>query len=880
MVKKFGMKITIADNVLLLIKNITAQEPEIITVPFASTRLGLAEILGKTPANISRAAKNLMEKGLIEEYKANVNGYKRRVITYFLTAKGFKQKNELEKKIGSNDILYKDKDGAVLKIKISEIDKYYGIRTTMAEKFESVNEDGWLLYEVLDKTRKKSLALGLKNYVNFTNELPTIEYFFGRREELRTIRRWIGSKKTKIIVIYGFAGIGKTTLAGELIYNYNAKTNTFWKGIHDWNELRDILQSFSDFLFKMNRVMLKNYLDSNQRIKLNEINHIIEMELKDIKALLVFDDCHQANEKIIQFLTILKEIVRRCKNITILLLSRDELPFYDIRDVVSQKPIAEMHLGDLDEESAIKLLISRKIDESKFKEIVEITQGFPLALNFIQVPKYRKLDKNLIMGDVNNFLYRQVFMKLKSDEKKLLKALSVYRNPISQEALMYEEKIKYEPLENLVKKSLLNQNLKNEYSMHDVVQEFIYSQLGPIERKKYHTLAAEFYEKIDDDFSLRESMYHYLKTGKFVNVSELLVENGEDLIKKGHCENLNIILEELKEKDVPKQFLAKILLIKAKIKTLLGEWDDALTLFIRVIDEEIEASKIQSEAYRGIGYIWTERGEWDKALENYKNSSKISEILDDKEGLAEVYRLLGNIYWKISEYNESLKYLNKSLEIAEEIENTLLIGKVYGEIGLIHSDKNYHEEAHKYLEKSLKLLEKSSCITEMGRAMNGLGTLCYDLSNYHKAIEYFEKCIKNSEKSGNIETMGYGLLNLGGCYIKIEELEKANEYCNHALTIFEKLENRRMVASGFLEFGRICRLQKEWDKSMKHFIKSLRIFENINVPYYLAQVQYEMGKLYKDMGESNKAKLHFHNGLKIAKEKNIDYFIEKIEKQL
>ena len=91
MPKKLGMKITIANRVLLLIKNVVIKKPDVIIVPYSSTRLGIAEILNISPAHISRAANDLVEKGLIEEAKANVSGMKKRVMTYFLTSKEIAQ---------------------------------------------------------------------------------------------------------------------------------------------------------------------------------------------------------------------------------------------------------------------------------------------------------------------------------------------------------------------------------------------------------------------------------------------------------------------------------------------------------------------------------------------------------------------------------------------------------------------------------------------------------------------------------------------------------------------------------------------------------------------------------------------------------------------
>lgn len=877
MAKILGLTITVQDKIILILNIKIAQKKDVMIAPYSSTRLGLAKIIGISPAHISRAGKKLIEKGVVEEIKANVKGFKKRIIAYYLTPNGVRKKNELEKKIGEKKVLFENKDGKVKEIKISEVDQYFGTMTTIFEKIESVSSEGLLKYNVLKETIERTRRYGLKNFVNFTSEIPTIEYFFGRVGELKQLRQWISSKKTKIIAIYGFAGIGKTTLATELVYEYETKTNTFWKNINNGVELRDILNSFSEFLYELNLKMLKNYLDTNQTINLFEVKHIIEEEIREISAIIVFDDCQEAGKKLLRFFKILKEIAKNTDKITVIFVSRTKLPIYDIREIRVDKLVAEMRLGDLDEESAIEFLIARNINKETSKEIFKITKGYPLAINVVHVPVNGKFDRNLIMASTTIFLYNQIYSKLKRKEKSVLKALSVYRSPVSQEALLFGN-IEFENLENLMRKSLLNQTISGDYTMHELIKENIYSQLSSKEKKNYHIVAGKFYERVKDDISIRESMYHYLKAGKFEKIFKLLVEYGEVLIKKGHCENLKTIIDEILKKNVPKNYLSKILLINGKVKNLLGEWDDAINYFNSCILEELKNTKTKSKAYREIGFILTERGEWDLALENYKNSLKISEIIDDKDELAEVYRSLGNIYWKKSDYKNSLKYLNKSLEIAKKNENIIEIGKIYVDLGIIQCEKNNHKKAQKYFEESLRILENSDSVVEIGRVFNGLGVVHYCQKNYKKAIEYFEKCVENSKSSGNIRITGFGLLNLGGCYIEINNLKNGVEYCKKALTIFKKLENKRMIASSLLELGRICRLQKDWDKSLRYFKKSLKTYKNINVPYYLAQIYYEIGMLYKDMGEIDNAKIQFNTALKIAKEKNIDYFIEKIEK--
>ena len=63
-----------------------------------------------------------------------------------------------------------------------------------------------------------------------------------------------------MIIVYGIAGIGKTTLAVKLLNDLADKYNQFWYRFHEWDTLRNILTSISRFLESFNKDQLKNYL--------------------------------------------------------------------------------------------------------------------------------------------------------------------------------------------------------------------------------------------------------------------------------------------------------------------------------------------------------------------------------------------------------------------------------------------------------------------------------------------------------------------------------------------------------------------------------------------------------------------------------------------
>ena len=66
--------------------------------------------------------------------------------------------------------------------------------------------------------------------------------------------------------------------------------------------------------------------------------------------------------------------------------------------------------------------------------------------------------------------------------------------------------------------------------------------------------------------------------------------------------------------------------------------------------------------YKGIGLY--NNGEWNKALECWKKAKILYEELDDKQGIANTLGNIGNIHNKRGEWERAIEYYEKSLKLS------------------------------------------------------------------------------------------------------------------------------------------------------------------------------------------------------------------------
>lgn len=725
--------------------------------------------------------------------------------------------------------------------------------------------------------RKAILKELEKGFVDFLDRAPRLRYFFGRKKEIETIKEWLDANK-KIIAIYGIAGIGKTTLALKAIESYKQKKHIFWYRCHEWDSPRNVLTSISELLSKTGLETLEAYLRSKETIDLSEVSMILEKELKEINALMVFDDLHYVKQDIIQLFSLIKEIIEGAKNATLIVIGRTLPTFYSRADVSIKRMVMELQVRGLDRESSKELLNARDIvvEDEKFENVYKAIGGHPLALELIDPATLEKpLGK-----DLRRYLKEEIALKLSEDEKTLLGLASVFRYPVEESVITTY--VDSETLDKLTEKALIQQ-FSETYGAHTFIKDFFYDRLTPPQREQYHGYAADYYKTKKDERSGIEAIYHFLKANKQINAVRLVIERGRDLINKGYLKEFELILKDFRMERVSAEEWIEVLMFKGDVLDITGEWSEALECYAECLKmaEKLGKQLKVAEAHRKIGHIHVKNDEWKSAIENYEKSLEISEKINDLAGLANAYWGIGRVCWRKGELDKSTESLNKCIKFSQEINDVPQLAKGYIDLGNAYSVRGEYDNAIQSHTKALKIFEELDNKYELARVYNNLG-VCYSegKKDYDKAIEYSEKQIEVAEEIGHIRVLGYGLSNAAEYLANKLELEKAENYCNRAMTIFEKLGERRMVSAGHRNRAAIHMHRKEWGKATAEFEKSRKIVEEMNDPGGMSQLYHEYGKMYREKGEPEKATELFKKAEKIYEKLGNKEKVEELKKEL
>jgi len=810
--------------------------------PIGVTQYGIGLSIDAGQDYVSRALKRLKQKELVIEKRSRVEGVRERRKVYFLMMGGIQEAQKIKERMRSTRITVKGEDGQDKKMSVGELKDSIKENITELDIIRFTSEDGQC--RVLDIREKRAAD----RVVDLSDKAPKVRHFFGRDSELQKINGWL--RTHKVIVIHGIAGMGKTALVAMVVEQYKGERNLMWYKLHEWDTLTGPLEQLAELLTRINRRRLKTYLSSKLNIDMTELGYILEEELKDANLLLVFDDFHKASRPIVQLFSVLVEILERIKGVQIIVTTRYPMLFYDRREVMIKKIVAELHLKGLDEESSNKLLESRNIEKDLYHDAYELTEGHPLSLELLESDGIkRRMDTH-----INKYIEEEIFSKLSGQEKAMLKIASVYRYPVQPKGLFIDDSLVYETLTGLVERGLIQELSHESYDLHDFIREFFYSRFTPKERLGLHSKAAEYYLDMEGHRAWFEALYHLVNARKYKEAAKIAVDRGWELISKGYLEEFQTLLNDIALADIAPETRGELHLVRARISDIIGEWDNALDNYKKA-QELIKEPARQVVSFWNIGWILQKRNDWEGAMANFRKCLKLSEDLQDKRSTAEAYHGMGRVAWRQGHLKDAQDYLRKSLAYAEETDDRDIMASAYIELGRVLCVMGELEEGRKCFEESLSVLKQLENPFETSRVYNSIGWEYYrEKEQWDHAKEAMVKSMLIARDVGYTEGLGPVCHSLGEYYSRMGDFKKAEQYLNESEEVFKKLGDDHGLAYNYLSRGVMNRLQKKWEEAEDYYMMAINYFEEVGTPFDTAYAAYEHALGLKDKGDAKGAR--------------------------
>ncbi len=343
------------------------------------------------------------------------------------------------------------------------------------------------------------------------------------------------------------------------------------------------------------------------------------------------------------------------------------------------------------------------------------------------------------------------------------------------------------------------------FDLHDMLRDFFYSTLPSATRERMHIEAARYYLDNPGDIQTIETIYHLLRGRDIPGAITMLVEKGEELIRKGYGDRVLNLIDNINIKGTEGEYWPEVYLLKGKAQMRLEEHEKALgNLYqVLILGERVGNRFTVAEGLRVIASLRSRMGEREKALENYREALSIYQTINDKAGMARSLLGMAENVREEGKMEESLELYKKARGYGLESGNDVLLAHIHTEMGTNYINMGDIDRAESMLAKSKLLLEDEGAQHEMAPTLLMLGTLAYHQGRYEEALARLDECIEIAEVTVNIRVHAQALYYSALCYTKLAEFNMAISSCESAEEAFLKIGDRVMSLRSMVHRAKI-----------------------------------------------------------------------------
>ena len=499
-------------------------------------------------------------------------------------------------------------------------------------------------------------------------------------------------------------------------------------------------------------------------------------------------------------------------------------------DTKGRRVSTYLRLEGLDRDASRQLLSSMPaIEDPDFSHIYALSRGHPLVLELIN----RGNLAHSVHTTLEAFIEKEIFSRLTSDEKNILGAISVFREPIPVEAL--PRKTTSDSIESLIDRGLARRANQDELDVHDLVREFSSRSMDEQIQRDLHKHAAEWYGKQSMTTGDRiEHLHHLNMANDLEALSGVLKSHGRGLVKGGHTELLGI-LRAIDDDGLDPDTQSMVHELSGEILLIQGIWDEAE----KELDSASSIAKRMKDPRRMSRILSTQadlevkRGALDDALETLRQALGLQIKTNDAKGAADSYISMGAIFRQRRDYRrarEVYQNVEEMLEVEDSgklISARLRLADGFLEIGESERAREHAMGVHDLsLELSEHQLHARSRVI-LGRYYARTKDSELSLLHYNAALETF------SEEANPTNAVETEML-LGQVLVDVGRTSEASEHYLDALSIAEANDFRLLQAEILARLGTI---RGDRSERVAYLQRSLSVFKDLGAHTRMKEIQ-------------------------------------------
>ncbi len=650
--------------------------------------------------------------------------------------------------------------------------------------------------------------------------------FFGRARELLQLERWL--LQGKMVLISGFGGVGKTSLAREAA-DWFTRTKMYaaacFVSFESGGDAAMLLSVLGHFLGIYDGYYNPNEIGSAlARLKAVFRKKRLLIIADNLESILTEGEAPLPPEMREQLWSVLFELTKMGAGV--LLTSRDASFREEV--LLPDSQFAHLLLEGLRPNDAYALashlLETLGIDPIrapyiKLRELLSQLDYHPLAIQLV-LPALRDLSIATIRADLSTLLPKFVddaetgrnrsllasleysLRRLSEEQRALLSRLAPFEGGASEDDLLAITEIPVSTWEKL-RLALEQTGLMRAERVHnDIPAPFLH----------FHPVLTA-YLRVQAGTSNKEVLERYAR--RYEDVATVLLD--EDVFYPR-------AVRSLVRRELPNLCKAVSLLLERGELEAASDTAERVTIFFFILGRERERDELRQKVAQAMG----------KSTADLAGELTRAEFLYES-GLGENKLGKGDIAGAYSIFTALLERIEALPPGKTPGPGSYAHAQTLGRVARCLRENGHPHEAEEQIRKALIIIgelieqqpENQTYIRQRGVFLADLGSIVREQGLDAQAQPVFEEALQVAVEQGDLRQQAVVLAELGTVMLDQRRLEEAQEYYRKALASDVALGELALQAITLHQLGRVAQEQEDWARAERYYRKSLAIEERL-----------------------------------------------------
>jgi len=265
----------------------------------------------------------------------------------------------------------------------------------------------------------------------------------------------------------------------------------------------------------------------------------------------------------------------------------------------------------------------------------------------------------------------------------------------------------------------------------------------------------------------------------------------------------------------------------------IGLNDSANSIDLKSIElaRLIGYSKGEAIALKSIGNYYYVKSNYSSALENYFNSIKIAQKINNKDIIARNYANIANVYLREKDFKQSHNYYKLSLSVFEEIHDTISQAISFSSIGSIYSTQGNLDDALEMYFKAEQLFQLDNNIKKDPYAyaylLEHISSLYYTKKEYSTSLKYALNALKINTDNGFADYNDIINRRIAHIYMELGRFEESEVYLNSAMKNAEEAHSYYGIVWVSQSLSELFEKQKKLDQALYYYKLHMRYKDSL-----------------------------------------------------